>query len=102
MSSITLTLIQANLHWENKEENLKMFEDKINAIKERAEIIILPEMFTTGFSMKATELGEKMDGPSVSWMKRIAQEKRAIVTGSLIIEEDGKYYNRLVWMLPNG
>jgi omega-amidase len=79
-----------------------MFEQKINAIKEKTELVVLPEMFSTGFSMEPALLAEKMDGETVAWMKRIAAEKKIILTGSLIIEEDGNYYNRLIWMLPNG
>src|SRR5688500_4320293 len=100
-TTLTITLVQANLHWEDKAANLQMFEDKINSIKEKTEIIILPEMFSTGFSMKPELLAEKMDGESVNWMKRIAKAKNVVVTGSLIIEENGHYYNRLIWALPN-
>jgi len=79
-----------------------MFEQKINAIKEKAEIVVLPEMFSTGFSMKPSELAETMDGPTIAWMKRLSAEKKIILTGSLIIGEEGRYFNRLIWMLPNG
>lgn len=79
-----------------------MLEKKILGIDEKTEIVVLPEMFSTGFSMKPETLAEKMDGEAVSWMKRIAAQKRIILTGSLIIEENGQYYNRLIWMLPNG
>ena len=102
MSALTFTIVQTRLFWEDKEQNLKMIEEKISAIKERTEIIVLPEMFSTGFSMKPTLLAEKMDGQTVQWMKKISSAKRAIITGSIIIEEEGKYYNRLVWMLPTG
>jgi omega-amidase len=97
MSSLTLSLIQTQLHWEDKQANLSILEEKIKSITDRTEVIILPEMFSTGFSMKPEQLAEKMDGESVEWMKRISAEKRAIVTGSLIIEEDGNYFNRLIW-----
>ncbi len=102
MSSLTITLIQSQLNWEDKEANLRMFEEKINAIKEKTEMVVLPEMFSTGFSMNAKLLAEEMDGPTMEWMARIAKEYRIILTGSLIIEEDGYYYNRLIWMLPVG
>ncbi len=102
MSNLTISLIQTNLYWEDKAANLRMIEEKITAIQDKTEIIILPEMFTTGFSMRAKELAETMDGPAVEWMKRVAAEKKVILTGSMIIEEGGKYYNRLIWMLPNG
>ena len=102
MSSLNFTLIQTNLSWEDKEANLQLLEDKINAIKENTQVVILPEMFSTGFSMKAEELAEKMGGKTMQWMRKMASEKKIIVTGSLMIEEEGKYYNRLIWMLPNG
>ncbi|MEO5996227.1 MAG: nitrilase family protein [Chitinophagaceae bacterium] len=102
MSSLSITLIQSNLYWEDREANLRMFEEKISALKEKTEMVILPEMFSTGFSMNTKLLAEKMDGPTVEWMMRIAKEHRIIVTGSVIIEEDGYYYNRLIWMLPVG
>lgn len=102
MSSITISTIQTNLHWENKRANLDMFEEKINSLRQKTEIIILPEMFTTGFSMNAAALAESMDGPTLEWMKRLSIDNRVILTGSLIIEEEGNYFNRIIWMLPNG
>ncbi len=102
MPTLTITTIQTALHWENKAANLAMLEEKIQAIPGKPEIVILPEMFSTGFSMNAAALAETMDGPAVAWMKRIAAEKKIILTGSLIITENGHYYNRLIWMLPNG
>jgi omega-amidase len=102
MSTLSITNIQSILHWQNKPANLAMFEQKINAIKERTEIVVLPEMFNTGFSMQPALLAEKMEGETVTWMKRMAAERKIILTGSLIIEEEGNYYNRLIWMLPNG
>lgn len=102
MSSLTLTLLQTALAWEDKATNLAMLEQKIRAITDKTEIVILPEMFSTGFSMRPEALAETMQGTTVAWMKRVAQEKRVILTGSVIIEEEGHYYNRLIWMLPNG
>ena len=102
MSSLQFTLIQSDLFWEDKEANLAMFSEKINAIEQPTEIIILPEMFTTGFSMQPEKFAETMDGPTVDWMRRWSMEKKAIITGSIMIEESGNFYNRLIWMLPNG
>lgn len=79
-----------------------MLEEKIKSIRDKAEIVVLPEMFSTGFSMKPEQLAETMEGETVAWMKRIASEKKIILTGSLIIAENNNFYNRLVWMLPNG
>ena len=90
------------LHWENKEKNLSMFSEKISSLKEETDLIILPEMFSTGFTMNAALMAESMDGSAVTWMKKIAIEINCVVTGSLIIEENGKYFNRLIWMKPDG
>ena len=102
MSTLNITTIQTNLYWEDKKANLQMLEEKINSIAEKTEIIVLPEMFSTGFSMKPELLAETMEGETVQWMKRVAAEKKIILTGSVIIKEGGNYYNRLIWMLPNG
>lgn len=102
MSTLTITCIQTVLHWEDKAANLKMLREKINSIKEKTEIVILPEMFSTGFSMRAKDLAEEMSGDTIAWMKSIAGSKKVILTGSLIIEQNEEYFNRLVWMLPNG
>lgn len=101
MSSLGVTIIQTSLHWENKEANLQLFTQKIKNISNTS-IIILPEMFSTGFSMQPKKFAEDMQGPTIAWMKGIAVEKKMIITGSIIIYEDGHYYNRLIWMLPNG
>ena len=102
MSSLSFTLIQSVLYWEDKQANLKMFEEKINQLEGKIQVVVLPEMFSTGFSMKPELLAESMDGPTVEWMKKMASAKKIILTGSLMIESEGHYYNRLVWMLPNG
>ena len=101
-SPLTITLIQTNLHWEDKAANLSMLHQKIMSIEEKTEVVILPEMFSTGFSMKPEQFAETMEGETVQWMRNMAQQKRIILTGSIIIEEEGNYYNRLIWMLPNG
>ena len=102
MTDLKITLIQSNLHWEDKEKNLQMFSEKISSIREETDIIVLPEMFSTGFTMNAGSMAEKMNGITVNWMKEISEIKNCVVTGSLIIEEDGKYFNRLIWMQPDG
>jgi len=102
MSSLTITTIQTNLTWEDKQANLSMLGEKILSIPDKTEIVVLPEMFSTGFSMQPKLFAERMDGGTVTWMKNISHQKKVILTGSIIIEEDGKYYNRLIWMLPNG
>ena len=102
MSTLTVTTIQPDLQWEDKTANLRRLEEKIDGIGVHTELVILPEMFSTGFSMRPELLAEPMEGPTVAWMRAIAARKKIILTGSVIIEEEGKYFNRLIWMLPNG
>ena len=109
MSTLTITGIQSTLHWEAKKANLQMFEEKIFSISKPTEIVVLPEMFSTGFSMQPEKLAEAMEGATMQWMKQVASKKKIILTGSLIIKDSSPpglggeaYYNRLVWVLPNG
>jgi omega-amidase len=102
MSTLTVTTIQPDLQWEDKAANLRRLEEKIDGIGVHTELVVLPEMFSTGFSMQPAPLAEPMDGLTVAWMRTIAARKKIILTGSLIIAEEGHYFNRLIWMLPNG
>lgn len=102
MSTLTITTVQTQLHWEDKDANLRSLEAKIASVAGKTELLILPEMFSTGFSMQPEKLAEKMDGRTVQWMKNMAANSKMIVTGSIIIEDEGNYFNRLIWMLPNG
>jgi predicted amidohydrolase len=102
MSTLNFTLIQSNLIWEDKTANLQNFATQIDALITKTQVALLPEMFSTGFSMNAPALAETMNGESVQWMKNIAAKHKIIIAGSLIIVEDGKYYNRFIWMQPNG
>jgi predicted amidohydrolase len=79
-----------------------MLSEKIASVKASTHLVVLPEMFTTGFSMKPEQLAENMDGDTLAWMKQTARDNKVILTGSMIAEEEGNYYNRLIWMLPNG
>lgn len=99
---LTISLVQSKLFWEDKKSNLEMLEYKITNLKGKTEVVILPEMFSTGFSMNAAALAEDMDGITLQWMKRVAIENKIVLTGSVIIKEKNNYYNRLIWMLPNG
>ncbi len=102
MEELLLSLLQVPLEWENKEENLRFFTKKIDEISESTHVIVLPEMFSTGFSMNSAYLAEKMDGVSVTWMREQAAKKKCIICGSLIIEENSKYFNRMIWMEADG
>lgn len=106
MSALRFTLIQTALHWEDKVANLVMLENKIRSIIEPTHIVVLPEMFSTGFSMQPELLAEDMEGDTVAWMKAMAAEQKVIMCGSVIIRDHTdagpKYFNRLLWVLPNG
>lgn len=101
MQNLNLAILQADLAWENPQENIDYFTKEIMSLTENVDVIVLPEMFTTGFSMNATHLAEPQNGKSLSWMQQMAKEKQACVTGSLIVEENGNYYNRLYWVFPD-
>ncbi|TWR26138.1 amidohydrolase [Mucilaginibacter achroorhodeus] len=102
MDNLKITVYQGYLFWENIDKNLQNISLRLSNIREKTNLIILPEMFNTGFTMNAPELAEPMDGKTMQWMKKTAEKFDAVVTGSLIIKEDEKYYNRLIWMRPDG
>jgi omega-amidase len=102
MQDLKVALVQTDLVWENKKQNLSNIEKSIELLSADIDVIILPEMFNTGFSMNPAPIAETMEGDAVNWMKRISHEKNAAITGSLIITEGNGYYNRLIWMLPDG
>jgi predicted amidohydrolase len=101
MQDLNVAILQADLVWENPDENLAYFTKEIQTIDENVDLIVLPEMFTTGFSMNAKILAEEVNGRSLKWMQQTAQEKQACVTGSIIIIEKDNYYNRLYWVFPD-
>ncbi len=101
-STLNISLIQADIVWEDKAANLVQYEQYIAGIQEKREVVVLPEMFSTGFSMNTHALGETMDGPTVQWMKNMAAKYRCILTGSLIIQDGENYHNRLLWVQPDG
>ncbi len=99
---LRITTIQTSLHWENIQANLDMFSEKLSGLAGKTDLVILPEMFTTGFSMNAEALAEEMDGKTMQWLSAKASALNAVVTGSFIAKEKGKFFNRLIWMQPDG
>ena len=97
-----IALIQTSLDWENPLENRSHLAQKITGFMEDVDLIILPEMFSSGFTMNPKAVAETMEGETVSWLQHLAKAKNAAITGSLVIEENGNYYNRLVFVYPNG
>jgi len=98
---LDIVLLQCDLHWESVAKNLTQIEEYLDEVS-NSDIILLPEMFSTGFSVKSTHLAEAMDGATVCWMKSIAQKKASVLCGSLMIKEAGHVYNRILWVEPNG
>jgi hypothetical protein len=84
--------IQSHLMWENPAENRNYFEEKINSLSDEIDIVVLPEMFTSGFTMNAKKVAEKMDGATISWMQKLASKNNLAIVGSLVIEEENHFY----------
>ena len=97
-----IAVIQSNLTWEEPTTNRALFYKKIIELKEEVDLIVLPEMFNSGFTMNPNQVAEPMNGESVIWMKNLAKQRNCAITGSIIIEENGDYYNRLLFVLPSG
>jgi predicted amidohydrolase len=102
MQDLNVALIQSELIWEDHEANLCRFHETISQVQAGVHLIVLPEMFSTGFSMNPARLAQRMDGSAVTWMKARSRETRADIAGSLIIEEKGFFFNRLIWAKPDG
>lgn len=102
IDELKIALFQSELHWENVDANLAMFEEKIWTLKHPVDIIVLPEMFTTGFSMNAEELAEVHKTRTFKWMQQQAAQTKAVVMGSAIIKDGAPIYNRLYAVYPDG
>lgn len=99
---LKVAVIQADLVWENRELNRTHFSEKINKISGEVDLIVLPEMFTTGFTMHAENLAETMQGKTVEWMRNEASKHNTALVGSFIVSEEKKYYNRLLFVEASG
>ncbi len=97
-----IVLIQSDIYWENPSKNQKHFEQKINSISEKADLIVLPEMFTSGFTMNPEIVAETMNGKTIILLQTLAKVKDCAITGSLIIADTNNFYNRMVFVFPNG
>ena len=97
-----VALIQSPLVWENPLSNRNYFEEKINSIADSVDLIVLPEMFSTGFTMNPAEVFETMEGKTILWLQSLAKAKNSAITGSLVIKENGNFYNRLLFVFPSG
>ncbi len=102
MDQLIITTIQTHLYWQEIDKNLAHFDEKVNAIKEYTDIIVLPEMFTTGFTMNPIVFAEEHGGKGLKWMQRKSKEKNCVLVGSISIKDGEKFYNRLYWVMPDG
>jgi omega-amidase len=102
IGELRITIVQSQLHWEAKDKNMVMFDKLLSGLKGKTDIIVLPEMFTTGFTLNTKNLAETTPGKTLAWMKQKAIETDAAITGSIIAEENGSYYNRLLWVNQDG
>jgi omega-amidase len=102
MQDLRVAIIQTNLLWEDIPGNLAMFDDKILGIKDDVDLIVLPEMFNTAFSMNATACAEDIDGITTRWLREKAKEKNCAICGSILTKENNMFFNRLIWMMPDG
>ena len=101
-NELNIALIQTDLVWKDRKTNLSNIEKIFSSIKEDIDIIILPEMFTTAFCVDDVRLAEDINGGTTSWMQRMAKEKNAAICGSILYKEDSHYYNRFLFVEPNG
>ena len=101
-NQLTLSLIQTDIIWKNIPKNLQRIEEKIHSISTKTDLIVLPEMFSTGFVMEPESVAEGMQGSAVQWMQQIAKDKQTALIGSLIIQENQQYFNRVVFVHPSG
>ncbi len=102
MDNLKVALIQSDLVWENPKQNRDNFAAKIRTITKPVDLIILPEMFTTGFTMNPGPIAETMEGETVLWLKKMSSEKQSAITGSVIIKDHNQFYNRLIFVKPSG
>jgi omega-amidase len=102
-NNLKITVFQAYIFWENIDKNLQNLALRLSTgVKEKTDLIVLPEMFSTGFSMNVEPLAEEMNGKTMEWMTNIAKKYDCVITGSIIIKENGNFYNRLIWMPQDG
>lgn len=102
MNTLKVALVQTDLVWEAPDENRRVIGEKVYRLEQEVDLIILPEMFTSGFTMNPASVAETMQGETLLWLQEIAKRKQAAILGSLVIEQEEKYYNRLLFVQPDG
>lgn len=99
---LRVTLVQADLAWHDALENRQRFDRLTASLPGQTDLVVLPEMFTTGFTMAPEKVAEPVDGPTTDWLRQAAQRLNAVVTGSVVTQDGDEYFNRLIWMRPDG
>jgi len=99
---LNISLVQADLVWENPQESLNKFDKLLQEIPKDTEVIVIPEMFDTGFTMNVQKIPKPVGSKTLQWLKNKTSELNKIITGSILTEDHGKYYNRMYWMRPDG
>jgi omega-amidase len=102
MNNLNITLCQTDLVWENIDANLNSFDERFKTLARKTDVIILPEMFSTGFSMEPFNVAEIWPGRTITWMKENAQKYNCAICGSIMVKVGEKYLNRFVWVDPQG
>jgi predicted amidohydrolase len=102
MQDITISIIQADLVWQNAAANRARFAERMQVLRGATDLIVLPEMFTTGFTMQPEQLAESADGPTLAWLREQAASLQAVITGSVAVTAQGRFHNRLYWVRPDG
>ncbi len=102
MRSLTIDLVQTATHWHDPAANRALFDRAFEQLSPRSELVVLPEMFSTGFTMASTEVAETMDGPTVAWLRTAAARLGRTLCGSVVIESGGRFLNRFLWVAPDG
>ena len=95
-----IAAVQTSIFWESPSSNYVHLEQLLKKT-DKVDLIILPEMFSTGFTMNSRNIAEENEGETLSWMKKLAKQKKAVITGSVVVEEEGNFYNRLYWVNPD-
>ena len=102
MQDLNVTLVQAELIWQDPTSNRARFAEQLRPLQGKTDLVVLPEMFTTGFTMQPEHLAEPADGPTLQWLREQAVHLQATITGSVAVTEAGQYFNRLYWVRPDG
>ena len=102
MQDLTVSIVQTPLYWQDASANRAMLEEKLWQLEQPTDLIVLPEMFNSGFTMDAKTVAEPMNFHTFKWMKQMAAQHKAVITGSMVVSEGGQFYNRLIWMTPDG